>query len=179
MVENLYDLEAKPPQDSPPIPYDLRYTWWRIEDPRLRQMLQALLIDRFHLKLDSHPGTGSVYLLEASTKTPLLHLLAPETTQRHSGEVDHAGDQWFLFNTSMPQLAKFISDVVLRVPVLDHTGLAGSFDARWTETLTDPQSFTGMDSFPFFLKSLGLNLTRSTGPVQTFVINHAELPTSN
>ena len=35
MGENPYDIEAEPPQVSPPIPYDVRYTWWRIEDPRL------------------------------------------------------------------------------------------------------------------------------------------------
>ncbi len=176
---NLYDIEAKPPQDSTPTHYDLRFTWWRIEDPRLRQMLQALLIDRFRLKLDPRSGTGTVYLLEASAKTPLLDPTPAETSQGRSGDVSHGGDRWVLYNTSMPQLAKFISDVVLHVPVLDHTGLPGSFDAKWTETLTDPQSFTGMDSFPFFLKSLGLKLTKSTGPVEAFFIEHAEPPTSN
>ena len=115
LLENLYDVEAKPSQDSPPIHYDVRYTWWRIEDPRLRQMLQALLIDRFHLKLDPRSGTGTVYLLEAGAKTPLLHPTPAETSQGRSGDVSHGGDRWVLYNTSMPQLAKFIGDVVLHV----------------------------------------------------------------
>ncbi len=185
MGENLYDVEAKPLQDSPPIHYDVRFTWWRIEDSRLRQMLQALLIDRFHLKLDSRSGTGTMYLLEASAKTPLLHPTEAEASEHpfggegFSGNFGHAGDRWRLYNTSMPQLAKFISDVYLHVPVLDRTGLVGYFDAKWTETLTDPESFTGDDSFPLFLKALGLKLTKTTGPVETFTIDHAEPPNPN
>ena len=185
MEKNLYDIEAKPPQDSTPTRYDLRYTWWGIEDPRLRQMLQALLFDRFQLKLDTHPGTGMVYLLEASPKMPLLHPTEAEASEfpiggeGFSGNVGHAGDSWVLYNTSMAQLAKFISDVDLHVPVLDRTGLSGYFDAKWTETLTDSDSFSGHDSFPLFLKALGLKLTKSTGLRETFVIEHAELPTPN
>ena len=126
-----------------------------------------------------------MYLLEAGAKTPLLHHTEAETSEHpfggegFSGNVGHAGDKWVLYNTSMAQLAKFISDVDLHVPVLDRTGLSGYFDAKWTETLTDPDSFSGHESFPLFLKALGLKLTKSTGPMETFMIVHAEPPTPN
>jgi uncharacterized protein (TIGR03435 family) len=185
MEKYLYDIEAKPPESSSPARYDLRHTWWRIQDENLREMLQALLIDRFQLKFRRESSTGTVYLLETSGKTALLHPTEAETADHpfggegFSGDVGHAGDRWVLYNTSMPQLAKFTSDVVLHQPVLDRTGLTGYFDAKWTQVLTDESSFDGMDSYQFFLRALGLKLTKSTGPVETFVIDHAESPTPN
>ncbi len=183
--KDLYDVEAKAPESSPHTQYDLRYTWWRIEDSRLREMLQALLIDRFQLKLRQESSTGTIYLLEIHGKTTLLHPTSADSVQHpfendgRSGDVGHAGDRWVLYNTSMPQLAKFISDVVLHRAVQDRTGLHGYFDAKWTETLTDPSHYDAMDSFPDFLQAMGLKLAKSTGTVETFVIDHAEKPTPN
>jgi hypothetical protein len=45
-----YNVEAKPPENSQ-IVFNLRHTWFGIEDEHLRQMLQALLMERFQLKL--------------------------------------------------------------------------------------------------------------------------------
>lgn len=39
-----------------------------IDDPVLRQMLQALLIDRFQLKVHRESGSGDVYLLKRNDK---------------------------------------------------------------------------------------------------------------
>jgi uncharacterized protein (TIGR03435 family) len=177
-----YDVEAKPPETSPAVDYDLRHSNFGIEDERLRQMLQALLIDRFQLKFHRETTTGMVYLLERNGKpTPLAasqEKAAKMYGEGFSGDVGHAGDRWVLYNTSMPQLARFAS-MAMSCPVLDRTELTGSFDAKWTMTLTDQQTFDGMDSFPLFLEFMGLKLTKSTGPVETFVIDHAEKPTPN
>ena len=54
-----YDIEAKPPSDLQPPITDLRYTWTVIEDPRLREMLRALIIDRFQLR--DHTGNEGGY----------------------------------------------------------------------------------------------------------------------
>jgi Protein of unknown function (DUF3738) len=49
-AEDGYNIEAKPPEGLQRNIKDLRHTLFDIEDVRLRGMLQALLIDRFHLK---------------------------------------------------------------------------------------------------------------------------------
>ena len=74
--KNLYAVEAKPPENSQPSITNLRHTWFDIEDVRLREMLQALLIDRFQLRFHRETKTGQIYLLEKSGKT--LRLRQPE-----------------------------------------------------------------------------------------------------
>jgi uncharacterized protein (TIGR03435 family) len=70
--KELYDVEAKPPESDQSNSWNVRYTWWRIEDERLRQMLQALLLERFHLKFVRENSTGPIYLLQKSGKALLL-----------------------------------------------------------------------------------------------------------
>ena len=180
--KDLYDIEAKAPVTDPPVSYDVRHTWWQIEDPRLRAMLQSLLIERFHLKLVPQSTTGQVYLLAVGGKTSLMHpteLPPGMYDEGHSGDIGHAGDRWVIYNTSMPQLAQFAGDIIVHRPVIDKSGLTGYFDAKWTQTLIDPNNYDGMDSFEEFLHALGLKLTKSTGPVQMFVIDNADPPSPN
>ncbi len=68
----------------------------------------------------------------------------------------------------------------LRRPVIDRTGLQGHYNFRWEiiSTSPDPEQDNEGDTFPFFVQAMGLKLTRSTGPVETFVIDHVERPTS-
>ena len=128
------DVEAKPAAQSGT--YSLRHTRFGIGDVHLREMLQTLLKDRFHLNLVPETKIGSIYVLERTGKAFL-----PRPTEYtedkpvmgapgFSGEIEHVGGHWFLFNTSVAQLARFGSDYVLHKPVIDKTGLEGSFDYR-------------------------------------------------
>jgi uncharacterized protein (TIGR03435 family) len=177
-----FDIEAKALETTPPTDYDVRHSTFRIEDERLRQMLQTLLIDRFQLRFHRVTTTGTVYLLERTGKPAPLTASEQKYAKMYgegfSGSVSYAGDRWMLYNTSMPQLAKVASDFMAH-PVLDRTGLSGSFDAKWTQTLTDSQAVGGANSFPLFLEFIGLKLTKSTGPVETVVIDSAERPSGN
>jgi uncharacterized protein (TIGR03435 family) len=185
MSNDLYNIEAIPPSNSTSTPYDIRHTWWLIEDPRLRQMLQSLLEDRFQLKLRQTSSDGVVYLLEKSGKTSLLMPTKAEAAthpfggEGFSGDIGHAGDRWVIYNTSMQQLAQFASDIVIHKKVIDKTGLNGYFDAKWTQTLIDPEQYDGMDSFQTFLSALGLKLTQSTGSVENYEIVSAQKPPPN
>ncbi|HTS29910.1 MAG TPA: TIGR03435 family protein [Bryobacteraceae bacterium] len=96
-----------------------------------------------------------------------------------SGEVEHVGGHWFLFNASMPQLAKFASDYVLHKPVIDQTGLEGSFDYRDRDAKIRQDNGDFEGSFTVFIRDIGLKLTSAKGPVATFVIEHAEKPSPN
>jgi uncharacterized protein (TIGR03435 family) len=185
--KDLYIVEAKPPEAMRSSIKDLRYTWYGIEDTHLREMLQALLIDRFQLKFHRETKTGDVYLLEQSGKT--LRLRPTETRPaRADGSADdtsfgcpgYVGGKWSIFATSMPQLAKFAYNFILHVPVLDRTELSGSFD--YTQRVPDLEpKYSGdqSDSFLNYLSELGLKLEHAKGPIETLVIDHAAKPSPN
>ncbi|MDR3698459.1 MAG: M56 family metallopeptidase [Candidatus Sulfopaludibacter sp.] len=182
-----YDIEAKPPEALRSSIKTLRYTWYGIEDEHLRQMLQALLIDRFQLKFHRETRTGDVYVMARSARplalrpTEIPQAVAGLTSDDGSiGTVGYAGARWGVFNTSMPQLAKFASDFVLHVPVLDRTKLSGPFDYRQRQPDLEP-TYSGdqSDSFLRFLQEAGLKLERTKGPVEYFVIDRAARPAPN
>jgi uncharacterized protein (TIGR03435 family) len=145
--KDAYDLEAKPPENLRSSIRDLRYTWYGIEDARLREMLQRLLIDRFQLKFHRDMRTGNMYLLMRSGKRLRLRSTdAPSAGANLSenvsstGTVGFAGGRWVIFNTTMPQLAKFAADYVVHAPVLDQTELSGSFDYKQETHLDDSEA---------------------------------------
>jgi uncharacterized protein (TIGR03435 family) len=185
MGKDVYDIEAKPAAGSGT--YSLRHTREGIGDERVRRMLQTLLTERFQLKVHRETKTGAVYLLERSDKALLLR--STKYSEDHpalgapgfSGEIERTGGHWFVFNASLPQVAKFASGYVLHKPVIDQTGLEGSFDYRdpdvKIEQEQDNADFEG--SFTVFIRDIGLKLTPSKGPVETLVIEHAEKPSVN
>ncbi|MGH9592257.1 MAG: TIGR03435 family protein, partial [Bryobacteraceae bacterium] len=106
--------------------------------------------------------------------------LSWESGDNSFGIIGYAGGQWTIFATSMPQLAKFAADYILRVPVIDRTELSGRFNYRQRVPDIDPQ-YTGDQSASFrdYLQELGLKLERAKGPVETLVIDHAEKASPN
>lgn len=61
-----WTIEAKIPADAGI--KNLRYGNYDIEDPRIRQMLQALLIERFQLKVSREARVGDVYELRRTDR---------------------------------------------------------------------------------------------------------------
>jgi uncharacterized protein (TIGR03435 family) len=185
MGKDVYDVEAKPAAQSGT--YSLRHTREGIGDERLRQMLRTLLTERFRLRVYRETMAGPVYLLERSGKTFLLRPTKYSEDKPamgapgFSGEVERTGGHWFLFNASMPQLAKFASDYVLHKTVVDQTGLEGSFDYRDPDVKIQQEQDSGdfESSFMGFVRDIGLKLTSSKGLVEIFVIEHAEKPSAN
>jgi uncharacterized protein (TIGR03435 family) len=186
IAKDEYDVEAKPSESLRPGIKDLRYTNFGIEDERLREMLQALLIARFQLKFHRETKTGDVYRLERSGKA-----LGLRPTETPSGGADPAPDRgtfgsigyvdgrWGIFATTMPQLAKFASDYVLHAPVVDRTELSGSFDYKQRQPDAEPNYSENSDSFLRFIPEMGLKLERGKGPVEILVIDHAARPSPN
>lgn len=151
-------------------------------------MLQALLIDRFQLKFHKETKTGLVYLIERSGKKlklkptdPAAWPRDPKDDEIRRSEVDFIGERFYVINESMPQLAKFAADYVLHAPVLDRTDLSGSLDYTEPPPLEerDPAAIDFTEAFKSVIQDIGLKLVRSRGPVETFVIDHAEKPSAN
>jgi uncharacterized protein (TIGR03435 family) len=172
----------------------------------LRLMAQALLADRFGLKVhyedhDSpvyelvlqradgrlgeglHPSTGSDC---ASGSTPA----AAATIPRCGLFLSYGSEDLILSGNNVPmdQVARHIQTVAGR-PVIDRTGLTGGFSFRLSvprRTRLDADS--GVASMPGGVSAmlpaavsdqLGLKLVAARGPVEVLVIDSVQLPTEN
>jgi uncharacterized protein (TIGR03435 family) len=185
MDRDNYNLVAQPPEEVRSTNPDTRHTAYGIQDERLRQMLKALLIERFQLRVHRETKTGKVFLLEKNGKPLLLRATRAVAEDQDEGaapdsfgSIGFAG-KWGLYNTTTAQLAKFASDNMLRAPVLDRTHLTGSFD-YWGP----PEDWNAYEadmpgSFLYMIGEIGLKLVPSKGPVETLVIDHAEPPSPN
>lgn len=178
-----YNVVAKPPEAIRHTMPDTRHTVFSIGDENLRGMLQSLLIHRFQLKVHREASMGKVYFLETTGKTLLLRPAKVVSSgagisPNEFGSIGFAG-RWVISNTTMPQLANFASDYVLHRPVVDRTGLTGTFNYEsvpedWTTYQADPGA-----SFLQLVNTIGLKIKSGKGKVGLLVIDHAELPSPN
>ena len=169
MGDAQFDLEATTSERSQPAA-------WNAKTPltdQQRQMLRALLMDRFRLEGHRETRTDTVYTLQRSNQPLKLvpHSVGEAGGGSIGGATGIAGK-----NISMHELATRISNVLKR-PVVDQTGLSGSFDfeCRPGDTASAEVSDTVFDS----VRGFGLKLTPATVPVEMLVIDHAEPPTDN
>jgi len=178
MRTDRYQIEAKPPASSALVnakasPPD------RPNDEQ-RQMLQALLADRFQLRIHREAKDGSVYLLVKSGKS--LKLQPPKNTDESPwagglGGGNISGDGLAGKNISMAQFAKRLTRFMGR-SVIDRTGLEGSFDFLYDQVSDEPHPDVSA-WIVTSVQALGLRLEASRGPVETIVIDHAERPSPN
>ncbi len=98
-----------------------------------------------------------------------------------SGDIGAVGGRgWSLHDTSMPELARFLSDNILHKQVVDCTDLKGSFDFRSSYILTDEDFKNDVSStFLPVIKEMGLKLETSSAPVESLVIDRADPPIAN
>ncbi len=181
---DFFNIEAKPPESS-------QAPRLNPADPRLppseeeRQMLLALLIDRFQLKFHVEEKEGPVYLLERGSGG--LKLNPPKDPNAfpwmgglEGGAISEptgiAG-----MTISMPLMAQRLSRYVER-PVIDKTGITGSFDFNFKNE-SDPNDDATRDdvisSIITSVRGIGLRLTPAKALVATIVIDHAEKPSPN
>lgn len=146
-----------------------------------REMLLALLIDRFQLKYHREEKEGPVFLLERGkgklALQPRQHPEAHSWVNTFRGGTGLAGG-----NISMPGLAKSLSRFLQRT-VIDKTGISGSFDFDIKTSEFDPTvKYTAEDSRSSILTAvhdLGLQLKSAKGLVETIVIESAAQPSPN
>jgi uncharacterized protein (TIGR03435 family) len=182
--KDLYVVEARPPGNAKIS--DLRHTLFAIEDEHLREMLRALLVDRFQLKFHRETKPGDVFLLVRNDKPPGLSPSridhedeGSSPTRSAFGSIGYAGGRWVLSNTTMQQLARFAADLIVHAPVSDRTELSGSFDYKQAIPDEKPDYGDNTESFLRLLPDLGLKLERSKGTIETLVIDQAAKPSPN
>lgn len=174
-----YNIEALPPDSSesrtgkqPPI--------GATPSGEQRKMLQSLLADRFALNYHMETREGPVYVLTRGAGK--LHLEEPKNKDgdARGGVVMKQGGiadgEAFGQNISMQALAKSLSGG-LHLPVLDQTGITGTYDFHLEPD--DPDNHDYAAAIFDAMHRLGLNLRKGKGPVETLVIDHVERPTEN
>ena len=178
--QDRYSIIATPPDSS----QSRKFSPVKRRDPPPQEellMLQALLADRFHLKLHLETREGTVYGLVVSSKGPKLRPAKnpddrPMVGSGFNGDHDSSTVTYYISgqNVSMPFLAAKLAVFVHR-PVTDKTGLRGSFDFKLDYAEGNDDVFL----FAALQKELGLKLESKKGPIEILVIDHAEKPSAN
>ena len=148
-----------------------------------RQMLLPLLIDRFQLKTHFEVKTLPVYELVVAKGGAKLKLSSDQTPS--GGDINTNGYSTMVKVTArkapMDSVAKALSTSADRT-VINKTGLTGNFDLDLQFSRNDITDL-GADAPPTIYtaieEQLGLKLEPAKGPVDTLIVDHAEMPSSN
>lgn len=171
-----YSIDAIPPDSSELRKLNLTSPTHALTNEQ-REMVQSLLIERFQLKFHRESKIGAVYVLTRGNGELKLH--APRDKDSSPG-VWLASDGLVGQNASTALLAVRLSSILQR-PVLDETGLSGSFDFK-SAVLGNDAKAEYQDIVASILTSvqdMGLKLKSAKGPVETIVIDHIERPSPN
>jgi len=170
-----FDITAKilPPDSGPPLLHP---------DADMQAMIILLLQDRFHLKAHIEPRIKPIYELVVAKGGSKIKLSQDDITSNH-WDINGENSKKVLSCQSarMSDLADELSDEAGR-KVIDKTGLSGHADItlKWSDDVAIQQG--GPDVISIFTaveEQLGLRLQPAKGPVDTLVIDHAEMPTQN
>jgi uncharacterized protein (TIGR03435 family) len=143
-------------------------------------MLQTLLTDRFKLIAHRDTQQGRTYTLTVGTNGPKLQ--DAKEGRRNYINWTGPGQVTFTENTTLLGLINILS-TLLGSPVLDETGLKGSYN--FSLEFTDPgdprprQTDSAPDLFATIQEQLGLRLQATKGTVEVLVIDHMDRPSVN
>lgn len=157
------------------------------QDELRRVLVQALLADRFKLKVSHSSKELPIYALVLTKNGPKF----ASASGTGNGMSSRNGELTAKAVT-MVRLAEWLSQVVGRT-VLDKTALQGKYDfvlsydaRRQALTATDPgqtqaalSDSAGPSIFSALQEQLGLKLESGKGPVPTLIIDSAEKPSPN
>ena len=196
-----YDINAKseasagPENAAPADPRQMTDDQRRTVQEQFRQRLQALLADRFQLKIHRETKEQPVYALVVGKNGHKLQAAKEEA----SGPQGMRMGRGQLNGTRAPMqmLANLLSNQVGR-PVLDKTDLKGSFDFKleWTPDpgqgagpfgrggpggpdAPPPVDPNGPSIFTALQEQLGLRLESQRGPVEIIAIDSVEKASEN
>jgi uncharacterized protein (TIGR03435 family) len=144
-------------------------------DSQLRSMLLQLVTDRF--KLQTHIAQREVkgYALVLAKNGHKMQPGRGSSNFRYSPLRGMSAS-----NAPMDLLARELGRLVVKIPVIDETGLNGgyAFSLPATSEL-DPLNTSGPSIFTALQEELGLRLEAAKVPVDVIVIDHAEKPSEN
>ncbi|HEV2645601.1 MAG TPA: TIGR03435 family protein [Acidobacteriaceae bacterium] len=155
-----------------------------------KRAMQKLLADRFQLKFHHETREMSAYVLTVAHGGPKLTPSNPaiDTVPQVGfsgaiGQTMHGSGR----NVTLHEFMGEIQRIVLDRPVVDHTGLTGTYDMNLQFTRED-QTALGMAELPenaapnlltALNQQLGLKLAVEKTAVDVIVIDHAEPPSAD
>ena len=147
--------------------------------PEQRQMLLALLIDRFQLKFHRESKEGVVYLLTKGTQQPTFEPPKhPEYRMFFAGLLGGGNGTVSGGNVTTEFIASQLSRS-MGGPVIDRTGLTGPFDFTLEQVYDPADEHDLVTIAQSTVRALGLKLERSRGPMEIIVIDHLDKPSAN
>jgi uncharacterized protein (TIGR03435 family) len=169
--DDRYDIVAKAPARTP-------YA-------TLRLLLQSLFAEQLKMTVHTEPKTISAYSLMVA-KAP-ARLQTPDGTEKTGcvpvgAQGPSAGGRHMQCSMTMPELAHALPSLApayVTKPVVDQTGLAGTYDFRldWVGD-ADIDTVGGVTIFGA-VEKLGLKLVSEKVQVPVVVIDHVEKPSLN
>ena len=168
-----FQIEAKAPAGQTPAQNDLRL------------MMQALLADRFHLQIHHENRDVPVYNLTVGKSGPKLKVTAGGETNIKQDKVGRVGWRMTATNVTIQSAADGLLGIYSGRPLLDKTGLTGSYDftLEWLLYPAPPDASVPGADLPTYPKALqeqlGLKLESATAPYDTIVIDHAGKPSDD
>jgi uncharacterized protein (TIGR03435 family) len=172
-----FEVHAVPPDSS-----SSREIKVRNANPTAEQrlLLQSLLRDRFGFRFHPESKEGEVYILTRGRKP--LQLSPPKdptadpraiVMMRMGGIVD---GEAVGINTTTQYLAERLS-FFLQLPVVDQTGITGSYDFHLPAT--DTENHDVVAATLSVVDRLGLRIKRGRAPIQSLVIDYVQQPSQN
>ena len=162
-VDERYDIVAKAPGPA--------------TDDEMRPMLQALLVERFQMKVHRETRDLNCYVLGPGKNEPKVKPAAAGETPSIKGTPEGAA-----FTDFPLSRLTFLLSRRLDRPVLDKTGLKGNFDytidiSGLPGPQTDPSAPSVFSTVP---RDLGLKLEARKEPISVLVIDSvSKVPTAN
>ena len=159
----------------------------RPTEEAFRLMLQALLADRFQLRVRREMKRVPVFNLVIARDGPKLKESAADTKE----SLRLRAGRLFRMSATHVTLAVLVEQLVnsrygVARPVFDRTGLTGFYDFEIEWAIDNPATFasdTVLDiagpSVFAAVQQLGLKMDSGAEPLETFVIAHAEKPSEN
>ena len=177
-----YDIEARGPASA--------------GHKEMMLMVQTLLADRFAMRAHFETRDMAAYILTVAKGGAKMRFLGSEdcvpfdSTKPNPEAVPNVcgnnlvsrNNGWNATHISMRGVTGVLS-AVMRRPVIDQTGIKGTFDVRlqWSDDLTlqDNPADAPPSIYAALRESLGLELKSGRGPAEVFVIDHIERPSGN
>lgn len=172
LTDTMYDVAAKAEGDAAPTP------------DQFRQMLQALLADRFKLKAHREDREMQVYALVAGKNGPKLKPSAPDANPMGRMQVEGRNYHATRAKATMDDVVQAIVNSFLDRPVVDQTGLTGTYvldltyapDLQKNRAEPDPSDIS---IFTAVQEQLGLRLEPQKASIEVLVIDAVEKPSAN
>ena len=165
-----WDIFAKAEGDSKPTTAEFR------------AMLRALLAERFQLQLHREMRVMPVYALFVGKNGPKLKASAPDAETYINHHLNGRVMEVTFTKAGMRDIVDAIGNAFLDRPVVDRTGLNGTYDGRLSYTPDTAKNRAGgasiddLDLFQMVQAQLGLKLEARKLPIEILVVDRVERP---